>query len=97
MVLGITLFSPSLILLTPEHRCKIMTNVTEGSPLQKGTCYLQYSSELNGTELVACPDGWEYNTVGLFRSAVEDVRISDNYNLKYKKNNTSTTLDELGL
>ena len=79
MVLGIALFSPALTLLTPEHQCKIMTNVTEGSPLQKGACYLQYPSELNNTQLVACPDGWEYNTVGLFLSAVEDVRISENY------------------
>ena len=95
MVLGVTLFSPALILLTPEHQCKIMTNVTEGSPLQKGACYLQYPSELNDTQLVACPDGWEYKTVGLFRSAVEDVRVLDNF-LKDKTNN-SNILDELGL
>ena len=47
MVLGITLFSPSLILLTPEHHCLIKANVTEDSPSQNGSCYLQYPSEVN--------------------------------------------------
>ena len=47
MVLGITLFSPSLILLTPEHRCLIKANVSEGSPSHEGACHLQYPSELN--------------------------------------------------
>ena len=44
MVLGITLFSPSLILLTPEHQCLIKANVTEGDPSHEGACYLQYPS-----------------------------------------------------
>ena len=26
-------------------------------------------------QLVSCPNGWEYNTTGLFRSVVEDVRM----------------------
>ena len=47
MVLGITLFSPALILLTPEHHCLIKANVTEDSPSPNGSCYLQYPTEVN--------------------------------------------------
>ena len=35
-------------------------------------------------ELVMCTNGWEYNTAGLFHSAVEDVTMPKNSNIAYK-------------
>ena len=97
MILGITVFSPSLVLLTPKHQCLLEYSVTMSRPSehQDRACHLLRKSEIKvsyqplhfvpyineifiqdgASELVVCPNGWEYNTTGLFHTAVEDVRM----------------------
>ena len=65
LIMGYVYFTPVLMLYVPDHRCANASQTV-------GQCQM-YSEDGSG-DLVDCQYGYEYDTSGLFETAITDVR-----------------------